>query len=119
MFRRLVGMLLALAVLGGASVAFASRGKTPLRTAEQADLYLTRGLRRWSHIDLVRVKSKAAFCVSAGQEMGRAQGATRFRSFECTLYASFRNRSHVFGLDLLTTRSGWRALAEKHPQRRP
>jgi hypothetical protein len=112
-------MLLALAVFGGASVAFASTGNAPLRTAQQADLYLTRGLRRWAGIDLSTVKSKAAYCVSAAQEIGKAQSATRYRSFECTLYASFDNRAHVFGLDLQTTRGGWRAAAEKHPQHRP
>jgi hypothetical protein len=120
--RWLMGTVLALALLGSATVAIASTGRTLYRTDQQAEHYLKYHLRSWKHHDLGSPESRAAFCItgySAKPErneqykqgrMNRA-GDHVYRTFACTLNAVVDGHARVFGLYLVSTRNGWRVTA--------
>jgi hypothetical protein len=134
MRRRLIVLALALALVGGATIAMAARGEPLYRTDRQAELYLLHGLRRWDDLDLRKAYLKAAFCTKGygskgkqGPEVGYPRrGINRlveqlFRSFACTLSLQVRSPKvrdpdvygpRVFYLHLVTTGTGWRVEAD-------
>jgi hypothetical protein len=110
--RRLIGIALALTLLGSATAAARSATSPLYRTDQQAQNYLVYGLKRWAHIDLREAASKSAFCVSTTQQKSGEPERDRFRSFSCVFYVTGeRGRTRVFGLHLVSTRAGWHVAA--------
>jgi hypothetical protein len=110
--RRLIGIAVALTLLGSSSAAGASAMKRLYRTDQQAQNYLVHGLKRWAHIDLRQAESKSAFCVSSTQQKSGEPERDRFRSFACVFSVTGkRDVTRVLGLHLVSTRAGWHVAA--------
>jgi hypothetical protein len=126
--RCFVGMVLALTVLGSATVAQAATGQPLYRTRHEAEFYLEHGLRIWDGNNLGRTDLRAAYCISGYAALPKTNedypqsrvnrlGVDVYRTFACTLYAEVRGpsqvkgHSQVYGLYLVATRLGWRIKA--------
>jgi hypothetical protein len=121
-------MVLTLTFLASATVAQAATRQPLYRTQDQAELYLEHGLRTWDDNNLGRTDLRAAYCISGYAASPKANkdypqsrvnrlGVDIYRTFACTLYAVVEGPSQVkghlrvYGLYLVTTRTGWRVTA--------
>lgn len=115
-------MVLAVVLVGSATVAIAAADDARYRTDDQAAHYLTHRLHRWAGLDLGQVMAKTAYCVGAAEQSGGSgggrvnrDGVPVFRAFSCVLnvtLTSGKNGTRVFQLDLVKERTGWRATSD-------
>ena len=119
-----VGMVLALTLVGGATAAEATTSQPLYRTRHQAELYLEQGLQTWDNNSLGRSDLRAAYYIDGYSALPRrnkhsprprlnGSGVHTYRTFACTLYAQVKDppqtsgHLQVYGLYLVTTQTGW------------
>jgi hypothetical protein len=123
-----VGTVLVLTVLGNATAAQGATRQPLYRTLDEAEHYLRYPLRTWDHSSLGMTQLRSAFCISGQSALPKANkhypqdrlndsGAHIYRTFAFTLNAEVKGpgkvkgHSEVYGLYLVTTRTGWRVTA--------
>jgi hypothetical protein len=127
-------MVLALTLLGSAAAANAATSQRLYRTPHQAELYLEHGLQTWNNDNLGKTDLRSAYCISGYSALPNADkhyprsrvnpsGVRTFRDFACTLNVQAKEPGHVkghsevYGLYLVTTRTGWRVTALRKVRR--